>query len=226
MMRMSWQRLSGKFLAFSRRERLMLLFAALAALWFMHDTLLLTPLSARQQAESAELVSSRVQIEQMTQQIQSFQTQAVVDPDAENKALLAELQQRTQALEDKLKGLQGALVSPEQMPELLRGLLRKNAKLQLVEFNTLPASRFTPLLAPVAEAANNSTDVSEGMYQHMVEITVDGRYVDLMTYVAAVESLPQRVLWRQLKLNVEQYPRSRLKLVVYTLSLDAAWLNL
>ncbi|ROH87219.1 MSHA biogenesis protein MshJ [Pseudomethylobacillus aquaticus] len=223
-MRMIWQRLSGKFLAFSRRERLLLLFAALAALWFMHDTLLLTPLSARQQAESAELVSSRVQIEQMTQQIQSFQTQAVVDPDAENKALLAELQQRTQALEDKLKGLQGALVSPEQMPELLRGLLRKNAKLQLVEFNTLPASRFAPALA--AEPANSANGVSEGMYQHMVEITVDGRYADLMAYVAAVESLPQRVLWRQLKLNVEQYPRSRLKLVVYTLSLDAAWLNL
>jgi len=45
-----------------------------------------------------------------------------------------------------------------------------------------------------------------------------------MNYLADLEKMPQRMLWSSVKLTVEEYPRARMTFVVYTLSLDKAWL--
>ena len=42
--------------------------------------------------------------------------------------------------------------------------------------------------------------------------------------VPALESSPQKVLWGRLDLRVERHPKNELRLVLYTLSLDPAWL--
>jgi len=62
------------------------------------------------------------------------------------------------------------------------------------------------------------------LFKHGVEITVAGSYGDLMNYLADLEKMPQRMLWSSVKLTVEEYPRARMTFVVYTLSLDKAWL--
>ena len=71
-----------------------------------------------------------------------------------------------------------------------------------------------------------SVNALEGpLYKHGVEITVVGSYADLLAYLVELEKMPQRVLWNSVKLTVEDYPRARLTLTVYTLSLDKAWLS-
>jgi MSHA biogenesis protein MshJ len=64
------------------------------------------------------------------------------------------------------------------------------------------------------------------VYTHGVEIVVDGTYLDMMNYMAALEAMPWQLFWGKAKLDVTSYPESRLALTVYTLSLDKKWLNL
>jgi MSHA biogenesis protein MshJ len=64
------------------------------------------------------------------------------------------------------------------------------------------------------------------LYRHGVEITVRGNYLDMIDYMTALESLPTQLFWGGAKLEVEDYPTSRLTLTMYTLSLDQKWLKL
>lgn len=88
--------------------------------------------------------------------------------------------------------------------------------------------------APVAAPA--AADVALGpavipkagslLYRHGVEITVRGNYLDMIDYMAALESLPTQLFWGGAKLEVDDYPSARLTLTMYTLSLDPTWLKL
>lgn len=64
------------------------------------------------------------------------------------------------------------------------------------------------------------------LYRHGVEITVRGNYLDMIDYMNALESMPTQLFWGGAKLEVEDYPTSRLTLTMYTLSLDSKWLKL
>jgi hypothetical protein len=76
------------------------------------------------------------------------------------------------------------------------------------------------------DAREHNFHVIEGpIYKHGVEIVVSGSYGDLMAYLTELEQLPQKMLWNSVKLTVEEYPRARMTITVYTLSLDRAWLT-
>jgi MSHA biogenesis protein MshJ len=69
------------------------------------------------------------------------------------------------------------------------------------------------------------------VYKHGVEITVEGRYLDLLDYVSDLEQMPWHILWSKAALNEDKndeitWPANRLKLTVYTLSLDKTWLSI
>jgi MSHA biogenesis protein MshJ len=63
------------------------------------------------------------------------------------------------------------------------------------------------------------------VYRHGIEITVTGAYLDLLGYLADLERLPTQLYWSSLEIDASRYPRHTMRLVVYTLSLDRAWLN-
>jgi MSHA biogenesis protein MshJ len=65
-----------------------------------------------------------------------------------------------------------------------------------------------------------------GIYRHGVEIVVEGGYGDLVTYLAALESMQGNLFWDKAALRTDQYPNSTLTLTIYTMSLDPKWLNL
>lgn len=93
----------------------------------------------------------------------------------------------------------------------------------------VPAPAAAPAPAPVPAAAPAPAIVPKPgslLYRHGVEITVRGNYLDMIDYMAALEGLPTQLFWGGAKLEVEDYPTSRLTLTMYTLSLDPKWLKL
>lgn len=64
-----------------------------------------------------------------------------------------------------------------------------------------------------------------GLYKHGVEISIEGSYADLVSYLAGLEQLPWRMFWGGVTLKAQTFPVSRLTLTVYTLSLDKTWLS-
>jgi MSHA biogenesis protein MshJ len=62
------------------------------------------------------------------------------------------------------------------------------------------------------------------IYRHGVEITLAGNYLDLLAYLRDLEKQQSQMYWGKLDLSVASYPTATLKLSVYTVSLDLAWL--
>jgi MSHA biogenesis protein MshJ len=122
---------------------------------------------------------------------------------------------------------------------LVRNLLADSPGLSLVSIKTLPAQVFyTPpkppppkatdkvaqnlssLLPPAAQSAPVAKPVGfqKTLYKHGVEVTVKGKYAQLVTYLEQLQKYPKRVFWSEAKLSVSPYPATALKFVVYTLS--------
>lgn len=66
----------------------------------------------------------------------------------------------------------------------------------------------------------------ELVYRHGVEITLQGRYADMVEYMAQLERMPVRLIWGKAKLDARGYPDVRLTLTLFTLSLDKEWMKL
>jgi MSHA biogenesis protein MshJ len=137
------------------------------------------------------------------------------------------------------------LVTPQQMLPLLDELLCRQRGLRLRSLQTLgrtghgsavaasvnavspapSAATSTLQTAPPAVSARGAAgDVA--LYRHGVELSVEGSYVDLLAYLQTLEALPQKLLWGPLTLEVEHHPQVLLKLEVYTLSTQPAWVEL
>lgn len=158
-----------------------------------------------------------------------------MDPDAQNRQKIAQMNQVLQAQREKISALKNTLISPEAMPDLLKGLLQKNPAIKLVTMSTLlPENILQKKAADHAENAGKSEPVMSVsvlkdqpvIYRHGVELTISGQYLDLLQYVEALESLPMHSLWRSALLQTKQFPESELTLRVYTLSLDKTWLSI
>lgn len=248
-MKESWLTLNTKFAALNKRERWMVAVALFAVIFAAINSLFISPVLARQKVINIEIATDQAQIQHLSQQINAYNNLAVIDPDASNKQRITELNSHLKTLETQLSGLQNTLISPDKMPELLRSLLKKNGKLQLIALKTLPTKgllepesvdKSTAVSAMPTTESNNSSKVATGqqdspVFKHGVEITVEGHYLDLLNYVSDLEQMPWHVLWSKAALNEEQatnptlinvWPTNRLKLTVYTLSLDKTWLSI
>ena len=65
-----------------------------------------------------------------------------------------------------------------------------------------------------------------GIYKHGVEIVIQGRYLDMMHYMSALEAMPWQLFWGKATMQIDTYPDATLSLTLFTLSLDEKWLNL
>jgi MSHA biogenesis protein MshJ len=226
----TWQTITTKFEALNKRERWMVTCALFASVFFMLNTLLLKPALTRQKSIRAELTTDNAQIESLSQELSLISATPAIDPDTQNRQRINTLQSQLQTLEDDLNGLKATLVSPEEMPQLLRNLLKKNKALKLIALKTLPATHLIENKSTELEAKDATIKVADAknspVFKHGVEITIEGRYLDLLEYISDLEKMPWHVLWSKVSLNAEHYPDTQLTLTVYTLSLDENWLSI
>jgi MSHA biogenesis protein MshJ len=235
----SWQTINTKFDALNKRERWLVFGALLFVIYAVINGLLLSPVLAKQKTLNSEKSTDQAQLLTLRQQLAILNNQKVVDPDAQNKQRIADLQSNIQQLDTQLSGMQTTLINPEKMPDLLRSLLKKNGKLKLIELKTSPATSLLDNLQQAEDTAKTSTQntqqataknnspLESPVFKHSVELTIEGQYLDLLEYVSELEKMPWHVLWSKAALNADQRTRlSQLKLTVYTLSLDQTWLSI
>jgi MSHA biogenesis protein MshJ len=236
------QRLAARIDALSLRERVML-FAATAALYvFLMHFIGLGPMFAKQDLLRAQIVQQQNNLEGLDNEISEKVRAAQVDPDAPARERIAAVHAQTEALAVSLRAMQNGLVPPERMAPLVEAILRANGRLQLASMRTLPVEPVYGSAKPAAAAstasaaADAATAVVAGaqaatkpaalLYRHGVEVTVRGNYLDMIGYMAALESMPTQLFWGSARLETETWPTSRLTLTLYTLSLDAKWMKL
>jgi MSHA biogenesis protein MshJ len=197
------------------RERLLALAVALAVLVAIADTSTFAPQRARAAAASKALQTSQAQLAEL----QKLAAQHEQQGDAATRERLAALQTRRAGAEKVIREAQIDLIPPQRMVQQLANILARHPRLRVVAANSLPP-------ATVGEAGGARAGAVGVLYQHGMELQVEGRYLDLLAYLEALEAAPQRIYWRELELKVgaEGVPLTRIGL--YTLSKESAWLRI
>jgi MSHA biogenesis protein MshJ len=86
-----------------------------------------------------------------------------------------------------------------------------------------PAAPTEAAAAATAKPVPRAVDL---IYRHGVEMTVEGNYLDMVAYMTMLEAMPTQLFWGQASLDARDYPKARLRLVLFTLSLDQRWMKL
>ena len=232
-MKRLWQQYLSRMEAASLRERVMVFAAAAVAVIALASSVLIEPELAKQRRLSKEVEQRQGEIRKMQDQLQAMVAARRADPDQVTRKQVDALRGRVAELDAKLKEEQRKFVPPERIGALLEELLGRNRRLQLVDMRTLPVSSIDPAAPtqkPAAEKAGAEKPAAAKpaapgtIYRHGVEITLSGSYLDLLTYLRDLEKLPSQMYWGRMELAVAAYPKVTLKLSVYTMSLDLAWL--
>lgn len=218
---------TARFNAFSRRERILITFATLSGILLLGYLILIDGPLSRLKIAQQQVTQQRIGLANIQQQL------AVMHVRAQNlgmgeKEKLEKLLQQADEAKQQLQRIGLTLVTPDKVADFLAVMLKRNPAIQLRSLRNLPANDLNKERTNASEQTIQSdAELSTNqMFRHGVEITLVGNYADLLTYIETLEKAPQRVLWGSLQLIVEEYPMSKMTLVVYTLSLDKAWLTL
>jgi MSHA biogenesis protein MshJ len=226
-MKRYWERVRTAIDDMSLRERAMIFVAAVFVVISLMKVILLDPLLAKQKMLSTQVVQQQEKMKELQAQMQNLLQAKRDDEHSPLRDRLAQLKQQLQEQDGYLQSRRDRLIEPNKMADLLKQVLNKNGRLQLVELKTLPVSLL--IEKPQAAAANSpdgqkQPSSQKQIFKHGVRITVRGGYLDLMRYVTALEQMPAQMFWGEASLSVEKYPDAVFTLIVYTLSLDKTWL--
>ncbi len=225
----TWQSIIQRYDNKRLRERVLSLTAACCLIFFIIDTLVLTPQTKHFKNWTDQLASQQQESEKIDEQITRL------------SALLARTASPAeQARLDALVGLiaqADALLAEDDggslnLPTLLKTMLQTTPGLQLMSLRTLPVLPLVPMVPAQSDKAalKPSPPIFSGkdnadrdpppteVHQHGVEILIKGNYLALLPYMDALHRYPKRLFWTDAKLEVTAYPQALLRLTISTLS--------
>lgn len=234
-----WQDWSARFAALQGREKRLIVGAVLFATIFGGHSFWIEPAQLQSARLKKTLAQQQTEQEQLSAQLIVVASQKK-DPDAAIRTQLQQLRIRLDETEHNLKALDGTLVPPARMPQLLQTLLTRHRGLTLLSLHTLPPQPLIPLPEKQGEKGGGKESGKDGskggsgggeggmpsgnLYKHGIEIKLSGPYHDLLAYLNELEGNRQKLLWGGMRFAVGSHPIGELTLTVYTLSLDSTWL--
>ncbi|HXA92480.1 MAG TPA: hypothetical protein VNU73_04465 [Steroidobacteraceae bacterium] len=208
--------LARRFDKLSLRERVLVLVAAIAVLVGAFDVLVLKGLDARRARLSHELADLQSGMDQTTR---AALASAAADPVQAAVARAASLQRQLDGIDAELASRAAGMIAPRRMTEAIRDVLDRQHGLTLIALRNLKASALPDAQVELPARAPRP-------YLHTVEIVVQGRYLDVVAYLRALEALPWRFYWRRLELASTHYPTNEVHLELGTISMDSEWIGL
>ncbi len=232
-MKAFWLRSRTRYMALARRERGLLMACALVLVIGLGVLLFIEPAYKQRMQLQRQMMQQRNELASLSPQVQGLQARQR-NPDAAVQAQLKALRDQLQLADGEFAQVQRALVQPQEMGHLLDSLLQSHRGLQLVSLRSVPVMSVAELIAgsgkaapPVAAPASSASSPKDSrdawLYRHGVEITVQGSYADMQAYLAALEHLPRRVYWGELKIDAQHWPANTMTVTVYTISLEKTW---
>jgi len=228
-----WKQYADRIDAATLRERVMMFAGAVVVIIALLNALLIEPELATQRRLSREIGQRQTEIKVLQVQLETLARARKADPDQADRRRLEDARKRLAELDAKLVHEQHKFAPADRIGAILEEMLSRNRKLTLVEMRTLPAAALggekpaaeKPAVEKPGAAAKPLPSGPGLIYRHGVELTVNGSYLDLLAYLKDLEKLPSQMYWGRLDLSVSKHPQITLKLSVYTLSLDPAWMR-
>ena len=226
-MKQLWKRYADRIDALSLRERVMVFAAAMVVLIGIVYSAYIDPQVARERRVSAAIAQKQAEARALQDQITRVATSRGSDPDRAVRERLETARLLLADTDAKIVAEERKFTAPAQMRNVIEELLARNRAIELRTMRSLPT---TSIAEARAQAAGKPAEPRAGaaerlIYRHGVEITVSGGYLDLLKYLSDLERLPTQLYWGALEIDASRYPKHTMKVTVFTLSLDRAWLN-
>jgi MSHA biogenesis protein MshJ len=233
------QELQDKWMALSKRERWMIFGAGLIGVVGMIDTFMLEPL--RQQNNSAQEQTFKLQedVTKVQKQITDLKVSAQGGKTGHQLEMDA-IKDKLKLQQDAMANMSALMVKPNEVLPLLRDLLKKHDEVEVIGLESLPVDNFIKkhALAAKNEQASGATvqadnqganaadeNVLNQVYQHTIKLTVRGNYQAVMNYAYDLKKHAGVLSWESAEMKA-QYPKTELKIHLYTLSLQNVWLGI
>ena len=220
------KQLEARIDALSLRERGILFLVILGLLFWIAANVVFSSLRLEQQRLEQDVRGKLNNLQTLSQQSDAIKARLAQDPEALGLARVAELKQKLATDEASVVNIIRGLVTPQDMPRLVREMLAKNRGLQMIKMENLPAEALDQgksAAAPAAAQPATTTSTGAHVYRHGMRIELRGQYVDIVRYLRALEAMQSKVFWGEVRFESEAYPVSRVTLVIYTISLNQAW---
>lgn len=202
-----------------QRERIVLIICVVVVLLFLMNLLVLQSFSKQRNVAQREMTELKTSIAELQNQELEIKGRQGTDPDKDNRMRLDILEQEAEKLQQQLKANIINLVSPREMPELLKNLLTQQKKLQLLSLENL-----SPELLELEEKIAEDT-VLPKLYRHRLRLEFSGDYLTLLKYLRQLKQLPRSMVWEEVEVESDEYPQATVRLQVYTLSLMEGWIG-
>ncbi|MGR5517547.1 type II secretion system protein GspM [Vibrio harveyi] len=203
-----WSSLEERFDEMSGREKVLIALCGLVTVVMLLFTLVLEPKLNEVTSNDKQLRNLKQTNQQTEIEILRMQAQLKKDPNAEIDQAISQLLMESQHLSMQLSEIIEHLITPSQMASLLESVLEQQSGIHLVSLQTLPAE-------PITE--DKEASQYSGYYVHPVRMELTGDYFSIANYLTKLEGLPASYYWRSFSYNVEEYPKAKLVLEVYTL---------
>lgn len=230
-MKALWRKYTERIDALALRERALLFGAAALLVVAVGNSLFIEPEFAAERRISKQTAERQAELAALQKQVQVLLGARQGDPEQKLRDRIAELRRRLSEVEVAVALEQKRFTSPEQIKAVLGEVLTRTRGLRLADLHTLPVGTIAEsgARAPAAQPQRTQPAPPEPggarlIYRHGVELAVTGGYLELHEYLRQLERLPTTMFWGKLDLNVTEHPQITLRLTVYTVSFDRAWM--
>lgn len=223
-----WQRYAGRFNALTLRERAMVFAAVMVAIVALGYTLAIEPQVLKQKRLAGAMLQKQSEMKAFEAQVAKLVAGRGDQTARAERERLARARTELSMLEARIRAEERRFTAPAQMRRVIEGLLARNRSVALEEMKTLAVDTIAANAVTSATAVKPAAKPAVGepvIYRHGVELTVSGSYLDLLAYARDLEKLPSQLYWGALAIDAAGYPKVLMKVTVYTLSLDPAWLS-
>jgi MSHA biogenesis protein MshJ len=206
----------------SLRERALILVALAGVSLASWDALVLRPHGAR----SAERRDERSRLESLRADLQErrglIEAALASDPNAARRARAAELQAQLDGVDAEIRASASGLIAPAEMTRVLEALLSARPALRVLRLEGRPAQALVDPAEPPGGAAGPA---AQPIYRHELHLEIEASFAETVEFLHAVEALPWKFFWDELRYDVASYPAARVALVVHTFSDRESWVG-
>ena len=208
-----------RFDAQSIRERGLIAISLLVVISFVWWNNYAVPMMQKTELQQVENQDLGVEVEKTRTLVRDMRQRLAAGVYQERKFQLARLNHELDEIEAQLREKTVELIDPEKMFELMNQLIYQDSRLQLLSLKRREVNQAIPSI-------DEDDNEAPGIYRHVLEIEFAGKYLDILRYMQTLESLDWKLLWDEIEINSDEYPKTTVKVAISTLSTRKEWVGI
>lgn len=197
------------------RERMILACAAVILTLASFEGLWWGPQRERSAIDQTNVRSLGEQQASLAAELDALEQREAQDPDAAIREQLDVLAHKIGDLDARLRGQTLQILSPEQMPAVLRDMIGSVDGLRITGIHSEAPQRLV----------NSAEDNLPVLWRHGLVIDLKGDYFGLLDCMGKLEELPWRLYWLGMEVRAHGFEPGEFTLHVYTVSLREEWIR-